>query len=645
MNILQHIKSILLAFFIVCIPQLVSGQYASIQNRFSVDYIKGCTGWQVNVTINDPGGVFQSPKFYYTGFDLNKLPETDLFHTYDSPGEYYLTMFVDNKTGEFENNQLDSILVEVVAPAEPSFIIHNCDDHHVKVQIDDDYYDSYKVNFTATDSEIVNPNSFSNSYDYGAQGDYRIDVQGLFVDASPNCTVLNRGFTSVDKIVDPIITSVETQKNHPKTGNVQMAHTLGENSIYHLYQSDNNSSSFDTLQSVTGAETLIDQLNTTNNYYCFQIKTYDACHDVNIPSNIICTVRFNVKSSDDGNLIEWKTDETQADSYNVIRNDALLQNIADPLVKSFNDTAVICKREYTYNVQTVYTVGSSLALDTAIIASQSGELPPITSYPISSINLENEVVLNWSAPNTGDIPFRQYIVQKNINNRSWRYLATAKDTTYIDDDADFFGTHSYRITYDDDCGNEATPSPFTNPIILKQTAARGKIVSYEWNKYETWTEGIRKYTIERIDSAGNVLEEYPVLSGRQKDIEFAVNDLEEKYIRVRAESLDEEPKFTYSNVIESRLKTQMYLPKAFTPDGDNLNDRFVAKGPAVFDFHMEIYNRWGILIYQTSDLLNGWDGTIKGDKQLEGTYIYKIYFKDGVGKNYNQTGSFLLLRH
>jgi gliding motility-associated-like protein len=66
-----------------------------------------------------------------------------------------------------------------------------------------------------------------------------------------------------------------------------------------------------------------------------------------------------------------------------------------------------------------------------------------------------------------------------------------------------------------------------------------------------------------------------------------------------------------------------YVPNTFTPDGDENNNVFE---PIVFagvdndDISFEIYNRWGEMIYKTSDPTEGWDGTYKGQKCPEGTY-------------------------
>ncbi|MGL1889532.1 MAG: gliding motility-associated C-terminal domain-containing protein [Reichenbachiella sp.] len=637
--------------FFVCLfalSTLTNAQYNSIQERFSVDYIMGCEGLTINITHNLADTVVaKGIAFWYEGYTGGQGDES-YSHTYTSSGQYYAVMLVNEILDEFEGNQLDSILINVIVPQPPEFTIHNCDNHRVKVEITGDYYDSYSVKFSTTDSVTTAPLSFSETHDYSVQDQYVVDVKGILNDAPfESCPSQVELITTIDNIITPAITSIETISNN-SNGALQLAHDLGDNIIYNLSQSDNSSDLFVDLNQINGAQTPVDQLNTKNNYYCYQINTYDACNDVVIPSNIVCSVNFRVEASDDGNNLIWNTDETQATSYEITRNDALLIEITDLTIKSFNDTAVICKQEYEYLVSADFPntpdPATGTSPDTIIIASQSGNLPAIETYPYSTVTNE-QVNIQWSPPSTGDIPFRRYIVERNVNDRTWSQYGTSDDTTFIDTESIFRNEYSYRILYDDDCGNKATPSPLTTPVVLQQLTARGKVATYEWNKYDTWTEGIRNYTLERLDSAGNIIEEFSVLSGRTKEVEYGSGDLDHKYIRVRAESLDATPIFTYSNIVETRLKLEMFLPSAFTPDGDDLNDYLIAKGPAVYNFYMEVYNRWGIRIFSTNDIVNGWDGKVNGEKSPEGTYVYKINFEDGSGEKYNQSGSFVLLRH
>ncbi len=89
-----------------------------------------------------------------------------------------------------------------------------------------------------------------------------------------------------------------------------------------------------------------------------------------------------------------------------------------------------------------------------------------------------------------------------------------------------------------------------------------------------------------------------------------------------------------------------FIPNAFTPDGDGLNDVFTAVGDEITEFEMLIFNRWGELIYQTNDLKNGWDGTAKGGNEIsmEGVYVYNIKLRDWEGLYHNYTGKVSLLK-
>lgn len=590
----------------------------------------------INVTVNEGTDV----QFYYEGFDGSGGDLSDFTYTYTTAGDYYVVMGAN----EFdEGDKFDSILVEVKEPLLPEFTIHNCASHNVRVEIEDDYYDSYFVEFTATDNEEVDPLSFSSAYNYGTSGTYRIDVSGRFADASNGtCGTDNKAFNSINSIISPTLTSVETT-DEATSGDIQLGFTLGDDIIYNLESSTNGTDNFEFGSTITGATAVLSDINTQDDFYCFKINTYDACNDITLESDIICSVYFDVEGTDEANTVTWQTDTVEAESYNIIRDGNLLTNITNSSVVSYEDSDVICNKEYVYNVQPIFVSGSSVSVDTAVIASKSSPLPAV-GYPASTANLENDVELTWGPPDTGEIPFRRYIIERNLRNRSWRFYDYSDDTTYTDTEVNFIGQHAYRIRYDDDCGNLSTPSPATIPIIIEQGTTRGKEVNFSWSKYETWLNGIRSYTLERLDESGNLIEEFPVLSGRESSITFSPNDSENKYIRVRAQSLDASPQYSYSNITLTELNTTMFLPNVFTPDGDGLNDRFVAKGPKVFNFELEVYSRWGVLIFTTTDNFNGWDGRINDRDAPEGTYIYKIYFEDAEGRKYDQSGSMLLMR-
>jgi gliding motility-associated-like protein len=90
----------------------------------------------------------------------------------------------------------------------------------------------------------------------------------------------------------------------------------------------------------------------------------------------------------------------------------------------------------------------------------------------------------------------------------------------------------------------------------------------------------------------------------------------------------------------------IYIPDAFTPNGDGTNDGFRAYGMYIKDYDMWILDRWGGKIFHSTDLNNPWDGTYFENKKLcqNGVYIYKIKAHDYQGKLHEFVGSVTLAR-
>jgi len=75
-----------------------------------------------------------------------------------------------------------------------------------------------------------------------------------------------------------------------------------------------------------------------------------------------------------------------------------------------------------------------------------------------------------------------------------------------------------------------------------------------------------------------------------------------------------------------------YAPNSFSPNNDNLNDVFYLFGNGLNDFKMEIFDRWGSLLFYSTDQSLGWDGKFNGVICKNDSYIYKITFKGLNGK-------------
>lgn len=89
---------------------------------------------------------------------------------------------------------------------------------------------------------------------------------------------------------------------------------------------------------------------------------------------------------------------------------------------------------------------------------------------------------------------------------------------------------------------------------------------------------------------------------------------------------------------------KLFVPNAFTPDGDGLNDTFQPKGRGLAKYTLSIYDRWGNRVFQTSDFDTGWDGQVYGKNSSDDTYIWKINGVDVKGRVKELSGYVTLIK-
>jgi gliding motility-associated-like protein len=112
---------------------------------------------------------------------------------------------------------------------------------------------------------------------------------------------------------------------------------------------------------------------------------------------------------------------------------------------------------------------------------------------------------------------------------------------------------------------------------------------------------------------------------------------------------------TYENIVEVIEGNDITIPNAFTPSLDGptggsrymdggRNDVFFPVTEGVIAYHMQIYNRWGEMLFSTTDTGKGWDGYYRGRLCAPDVYIYKIDFKFIDGREVMKFGDITLIR-
>jgi gliding motility-associated-like protein len=84
------------------------------------------------------------------------------------------------------------------------------------------------------------------------------------------------------------------------------------------------------------------------------------------------------------------------------------------------------------------------------------------------------------------------------------------------------------------------------------------------------------------------------------------------------------------DAVNIKSVTEVYIPNAFTPDGNSHNDKWEIPSLAQYPgAQVTIFNRYGQKIFETKNYVNNmWDGTFRGTKQPNGTYVYYINLND-----------------
>lgn len=88
----------------------------------------------------------------------------------------------------------------------------------------------------------------------------------------------------------------------------------------------------------------------------------------------------------------------------------------------------------------------------------------------------------------------------------------------------------------------------------------------------------------------------------------------------------------------------VYIPNAFTPNSDNANDNLYVRGNNIEELLFRVYDRWGELVFETTNQSEGWDGKYKGKDCDPAVFVYYLEITCGEGETYFEKGNVSLIR-
>ncbi|TNF30987.1 MAG: PKD domain-containing protein, partial [Bacteroidetes bacterium] len=101
---------------------------------------------------------------------------------------------------------------------------------------------------------------------------------------------------------------------------------------------------------------------------------------------------------------------------------------------------------------------------------------------------------------------------------------------------------------------------------------------------------------------------------------------------------------TISGTVKVEPIFTFYIPNAFTPDADDINEEFFGDGEGIKEYAMYIYDRWGELIFESHDKDYHWDGSYQGKQVEQGVYVYAFFIVDWRNNDHIYRGHVTLMR-
>jgi gliding motility-associated-like protein len=260
------------------------------------------------------------------------------------------------------------------------------------------------------------------------------------------------------------------------------------------------------------------------------------------------------------------------------------------------------------------------------------------------------IEISWEANLESDV-VGLVVYRKRDDDSAFAVMDTIfnlSDTVYIDGDTvilDVDGhSYCYRMRVVDRCANG---SPLSDVICtVKLTAvADGYTSALNWTPFVGWN--VMQYDIWRgAPIAGGFPSELYSTSDQDATayVDAVVNEARLCYRIAAIADGGGCAERSWSNEACVNFPPTLYVPTGFTPNGDGLNDFFTSFGEFAETFRLEVFDRWGKLIFVSEDAAIGWPGSENGIAAPEGVYVFKVRVVGYNGEVLERNGNVTLIR-
>lgn len=403
-------------------------------------------------------------------------------------------------------------------------------------------------------------------------------------------------------------------------------------------------------------------LNTLQQTYSYQVHAEDVCRNISPRSIKNTTIELKAKGVLNANLLNWSAYAgwDSVARYEIYKNDPIHSSGFNYLASvpgsdlNYIDSAIYCTRTFYYRIKAVKH-DSILVFSWSDTAGASPDyvssVPATQNIRATVVNNKN-VLLQW-VKKQYKLPF-SYLVYKAQDDETPVFFKelSISDTAFVDADVKV-QEHSYTyVTYlKDACGSLSPASNKAKTILLKADVVSDDVTSYDpvltWSKYLQWNSGIERYELHfYFDS----LSQFSRITTKSENEELKfqhhmINLEQEDYCYVvKAFQKDSTWIESESNIACVNTTPRLYAPNVFTLNADGLNDYFVLKGVFIHQYQIRIFDRWGMLVFESNDFKKHWDGKIEGKNAPADVYVFTATGIGRKGQVVTLTGNVTLLR-
>jgi gliding motility-associated-like protein len=310
---------------------------------------------------------------------------------------------------------------------------------------------------------------------------------------------------------------------------------------------------------------------------------------------------------------------------------------------AFQHMPVTCAVEYQYQIRELLSTSStdgpqySLSAVKKVTGTSLTPRPALTNL-FSTIN-GSDITVSFDAP-TG-FTAKSYTLQESVNGGSYNSVAsnTGSPTSFTLNNKNTAGDrYCYKVNYTDICNlsPNAGLAQETCPVKLNVGLAEDGSVAVIWTPYNGSTP-VTTYTVEVRDENGTVIKTIPAGSSLSTT-DLLTSSAGQLYYIIIGDNT------TTSALVELQLSPAVYVPDAFSPNGDSHNDYFELKGRFIKSIDLSIFNRWGEPVFHSTDIKDQWDGKVNGGDGAVGTYAYTLEVTGQKGEVIKHKGTITLVR-